>query len=355
MRSKDDIKPFLQRAVDRVNMGVSRTLTARLSSETPPMDYRHLTDTRTRVSTLLEYSLAYEMNILLAEEGKGFTISAVLWSVFPDLFIRDKSRVPIIGFEVKALHTAAEEKSANLSTPLHIIKKGDDFVVVVIWAWQRADVDGVSITYPHIHMVEMFDAYHLAQIRDYSWLFVQGKRIKGIDISTPLISPDDRPKGKLLKAEEGNMGKLMRIELPPELPNSVPNYDEMKAEGDRYARFKQSVLSFGLKTTFQEICDLQKASDVEINDFLAYPDAITVLGRARFQNGVPFILLAGSALTTWTKKEGQDPKYSRGSTALWLSPKLNWKLVRKGKGDWRVLAKGEKPDTAYEQMAVALS
>lgn len=121
MNDRELVESLLKRAVERVNMGISRTLTARQSSETPPMDPRHLTDTRTRVSTLLEYSLAYEMNILLEQEGKGYSISAVLWNVFPDLFMRDPSRIPIIGFEVKALHAAAEEKSANLATPLHII------------------------------------------------------------------------------------------------------------------------------------------------------------------------------------------------------------------------------------------
>jgi hypothetical protein len=60
MQNRDLIKKLLIEAVERVNKGISKTLTARLSTENPPMDTRHLTDTRTRVSTLLEYSLAYE-------------------------------------------------------------------------------------------------------------------------------------------------------------------------------------------------------------------------------------------------------------------------------------------------------
>ena len=63
-------------AVERINQGISRQLTARRSIETPPRDSRHLTDTRTRVSTLLEYSLGYEMNGVLADESPGYSVSA---------------------------------------------------------------------------------------------------------------------------------------------------------------------------------------------------------------------------------------------------------------------------------------
>jgi len=73
------VQSLLDRAVAQVNRGISKTLTARRSVEMPPLNLRHLTDTRTRVSTLLEYSLAYEMNHLLADEGKGHSVSAVLW------------------------------------------------------------------------------------------------------------------------------------------------------------------------------------------------------------------------------------------------------------------------------------
>ena len=207
MTNQELIESLLARAIKRVNKGISKTLTARRTNEKPPMDPRHLTDTRTRVSTLLEYSLAYEMNILLEKEGAGFSISAVLWNVFPDLYLRDPSRTPVIGLEVKALHTAAEEKSANLATPLSIIKKGSDFVVVVIWAWQREEINDVSITYPHIHLVKVFDAYLLAQIRDYSWLFAQGDRIKGTR------TPHPGPSHLIVRAHRYAMGVVPSFEI----------------------------------------------------------------------------------------------------------------------------------------------
>ncbi len=353
MSHAEFVQALLNQAVDRVNGGVSKTLTARRSSETPPLDPRHLTDTRTRVSTLLEYSLAYEMNHLLAEEGKGFSVSAVLWNVFPDLVVRDANRNPTIGLEVKALHTAAEEKSANLSTPLHIIKKGEDFVVILIWAWVRQNLSGVGITYPHIHVAEIFDAYLLAQTRDYSWLFNQGGRIKGIDISTPIISSENRR--NRFKAEEGNMGKLMRIELESGLPASTPNFAELRREAEKYQQFKNRALGLGLTETFREICDLQKADHLECPPPLNYPTALTELGRARLPSGSAFYLYAGGSIANLTHATPDPARQPSGTLALWLSSKLKWIIVKATEDAWRQIDTGNKPDTAYEKIKQAMS
>jgi hypothetical protein len=352
MSHAEFVQALLNKAVDRVNSGVSKTLTARRSSETPPLDSRHLTDTRTRVSTLLEYSLAYEMNHLLIEEGRGFSVSAVLWNVFPDLVVRDANRNPTIGLEVKALHTAAEEKSANLSTPLHVIKKGEDFVVILIWAWVRENLGSVSITYPHIHVAEVFDAYLLAQTRDYSWLFNQGGRIKGIDISTPIISSERRR--DRFKAEEGNMGKLMRIELESRLPASTPNFAELRREAEKYLRFKHRALGLGLTETFREICDLQKATQFQCQPPLNYPTALTGLGHARLPNGSAFCLYAGGNVAHLFRATPDQARHPSGSLALWLSSKLKWVIAKASGDSWKQIDTGNKPDTAYERIKLAM-
>lgn len=353
MSHSEFVQSLLNKAVERVNNGISKTLTARRSSEMPPLDPRHLTDTRTRVSTLLEYSLAYEMNHLLTEEGKGSSVSSVLWNVFPDLVVRDANRNPTIGLEVKALHTAAEEKSANLSTPLHIIKKGSDFVVILIWAWQRENLADVSVTYPHIHVAEVFDAYLLAQTRDYSWLFNQGGRIKGIDISTPIISSETRR--NRFKAEEGNMGKLMRIELESRLPASTPNFTELRREAEKYQRFKDRALGLGLTETFREICDLQKATQLECQPTLNYPAALTELGHASLPSGAAFCLYAGGSVSHLLRAAPDQTHQPSGTIALWLSSKLNWRIVKVDGAAWKQIDAGEKPDSAYEKIKMAMS
>ena len=354
MTNREYVQGLIGRAVERINEGVSKTLTARLQSETPPLDSRHLTDTRTRVSTLLEYALAYELNHLLIEEGEGRSASAVLWNVFPDLIIRDARRAPFIGLEVKALHTAAEEKSANLSTPLHVIKRGTDFVVIIIWAWRRENIDGVSITYPHIHAAELFDAYLLAQTRDYSWLYNQGNRIKGIDISTPLITPEEQPKGDQFKAEEGNMGKLMRISLEAQLPPATPGLAEMQAEAAQYERFKTRTLALGLTETFREICDLQRAGNIRCEPPEHYPDAIAELGRAELPGRGTIFLFAGGGIAHFSRTPPNPAEYPNGTAAVWLSSKLKWAILKVVEGAWVVVTTGDKPDTAYEKIQAAI-
>ena len=354
MSERDYVQGLIGKAVERINEGVSKTLTARLQSETPPMDSRHLTDTRTRVSTLLEYALAYELNHLLIEEGKGRSASAVLWNVFPDLIIRDARREPLIGLEVKALHTAAEEKSANLSTALHVIKRGTDFVVIIIWAWRREITDGVGITYPHIHAAELFDAYLLAQTRDYVWLYKTGKRIKGIDISTPLITPDEHPKGNQFKAEEGNMGKLMRIALEGNLPATTPGLTEMQAELKLYERFKARTLVLGLTETFHEICHHQRADNIHCETFEDYPRELAVLGQAELAGRSTLHLFAGGEVAHLTQVAPNPMKYPNGTSALWLSSKLNWTILKVADGAWVVVTTGDKPDAAYEKIQAAI-
>lgn len=354
MTNYEYLQGLIGQAVERINNGVSKTLTARLQSEAPPLDSRHLTDTRTRVSTLLEYALAYELNHLLIEEGAGRSASAVLWNVFPDLVIRDAQRVPFLGLEVKALHTAAEEKSANLSTPLHVIKRGSDFVVIVIWAWRRETIEGASITYPHIHAAELFDAYLLAQTRDYTWLYNQGNRIKGIDISTPLITPEERPKGNRFKAEEGNMGKLMRIALEAELPATTPGLAEMQVEADRYERFKTRTLALGLTETFREICDLQRATNIRCEPPEHYPADLTEIGRATLNSSRMISLFAGGGIVHFTRMPPNAVDYPNGAVAVWLSSKLKWAVLKVVEGAWVVVTTGDKPDTAYEKIQAAI-
>jgi hypothetical protein len=346
------IQELVQKAVQRINNGVSKTLTARLQTEVPPLDPRHLTDTRTRVSTLLEYALAYELNHLLIEEKNGCSASSVLWNVFPDLLLRNEHRIPVVGLEVKALHTAAEEKSAHLSTPLHIIQKGRDFVVILIWAWKRDSTAGVTITYPHIHAAEMFDAYCLAQARDYSWLFNQGNRRKGIDLSTPLITPESDLKGESFKAEESNMGKLMRISLETSLPSETPALHEIRLEMDRYENFKAYILRLGLSETFREICDLQQANSVAIDSPRHYPEVLTQVGSAVLKDGRLIFLFAGGSPSRFGKPD--DATFPSGSLAIWLSSRLKWTVLRVSEGEWATVANGEKPDTAYAKIAAAI-
>jgi hypothetical protein len=289
------------------------------------------------------------MNHILVEDGKGYSVSAVLWNVFPDLIIRDAQRNNLAGLEVKALHTAAEEKSANLMTPIQIVRRHQDFIVILSWGWQISSSAGVDIIYPHIHAAGVFDAWLLTKIRDYGWLLKQGGRVKGIDLATPIISGQkDR-----FKAEEGNLGKLMRIQLPHDMPITVPHFTEMKAEDAKYTSFKQHVLALGLRETFFDLCLLARAKDISAVDVTGYPSECTVLGTAIREGGKLFMLLAGGRPNNWLRNT-RAGKFPDGSAYLWLSPKLNWRLYLQRGNKWEVVGGGAKPDSDVDAIETAL-
>jgi hypothetical protein len=340
--SIDMIRELAGLSVASINNGVSKTLTGRLEKEIPPQDPRHLTDTRTRVSTLLEYALSYELNNLIEKRVDGYCLSNILWNVFPDLVIRDEKRNITHGIEVKALHTAAEEKSANLHTPLPIINKDRDFVLILIWGWTRETINGVGIVYPHIHDYGLFSAWALARIRDASWLSGQRvSRSKAFDLSSPMIeSENDQSK---FKAEEGNIGKLMRISLSSLVSSDVPYYEELRAENEQFSIFKKKAIALGLQEIAKELEFTLTGSMTEHPEIREYPSSTNLL--AFFDSGTIKIgILAGPAQKTLVKNIMAERSLD---IALHLTSKLEWKLFG---NDGQPIKKGKKADSAIEEI-----
>jgi hypothetical protein len=339
------IRSLLEVAVKEVNAGVSQTLTARTSAERPPADTRHLTDTRTRVSTLLEYAVAYEMNNHIDSLLPGHTLSTVLWNVYPDLVVRDQSRCRVMGLEVKALHTAAEEKSANFDTPIQLVRKDSDFVLIMSWGWQQAKVDNVEIVYPHIHACEIFDAWLLAKIRDYTWMYRcrdrNGTRKKAFDLCSPII--DAPNSGGKFKAEEGNLGKLMRIGRDNTIPDSTPSFREMKMENELYQTFMAKVLAIGLRETFNELCLLAGCDEIGFIEFDSYPNSTTQLAKAKLPDDRQFVLLAGGR----APHGGSRAPYPDKTLAFYLTGMLKWTLLEANEGAWLEKGEGQKPDIEF--------
>jgi len=345
--NKEDLQKLILEAISRINNGISKTLTARKSSEIPPQDTRHLTDTRTRVSTLLEYSLSYELNHLLVERGTHHSVSNVLWNVFPDLVLRDSAFDNVMGLEVKALHTAAEEKSANLSTPLSLIRKGKDFIVILAWGWCRSQEGVIDITYPHIHDVGMFDAWLIAKMRDSTWLINSNGRVKGIDISTPVINSDMHS----VKAEEGNLGKLMRIHMSDETSEHMPSFEEMLQEAEAYTEFKNRILMLGLNETIKDISEKAQCVLSIPEDIQSPPEIATVIGSAdRLLGKIHYVTGTKRSNVSWeTVIESLDDN----DVIIQLGNKLDWKVIKKTE-DWFIVSFGKKPDIELEKIHQAI-
>ena len=346
--TKEFLHNLISEATRKINSGITKKLTARKSSEVPPRDTRHLTDTRTRVSTLLEYSLSYELNQLLIEKGLAYSISNVLWNVFPDLIVRDSMFNNVAGLEVKALHAAAEEKSANLHTPLPLIRKNKDFIVILAWGWSRLHEGDIDITYPHIYKVGIFDAWLIAKMRDSTWLMNSKNRVKGIDINTPIISST----GSTFKAEEGNLGKLMRINMSDHTSPDMPYFEDMRMEADSYTSFKDKILLLGLNETIKDIAEKVGGILSYPNNISELPEVATVIGFANILGSKRIHFVAGRKRGNTPWNEIISPSKNE-NVIIQLSNKLDWK-VRKNTHRWSVIASGKKPDIELKKICEAV-
>ncbi len=346
--SKTEVQELCSEAQDRVNQGVARTLMGRLASEEPPNDPRHLTDTRTRVSTLLEFAVAYEANSILSERDSGGFVSCVLWNVFPDLLIRNSSGDAEAGLEIKALHTAAEEKSANLSTPLSRIQAGKDFLVIMIWGWEREESRGVEMRFPRIYFTEIFDAHLIARIRDYTWLLNQNGRIKGVDINTPFLSVAGST--SVFKAEEGNLGKLMRISFSEKSSEAWQDYELLKEEGRKLSSFQDRVLGKGLTEVFREVCFGLRTRNLQTNDVTAYPSEPLRLGHCEMERGGSLALWGGLRIQAVLA----EAEATEGDAVIWLGPKLNWKVYFLTSDGWVEIGAGNKAENSIREIDLAI-
>jgi len=206
---------------------------------------RNLTDIRTRLGVLFEYELAKAFNVVTESlAGAGFPkLSYVVANKYPDLAYRGAEGQIGVRFEIKAIEDIAEEKTANFDTLIKNIRKGGDYVVVILWGWSESEV--ICGQTPLIHEIYVFDAYELAMIRDVQWLnnppLNLGSGRQGYDLAYAVNSSSSG-----YNKEEGNYGKLMRIfkesslAFVPEDIRSGPTIPE-------YLRMRRNVIEFGLK------------------------------------------------------------------------------------------------------------
>ncbi|MDP2872924.1 MAG: hypothetical protein Q8P31_10365 [Bacillota bacterium] len=140
---------LLPRLVDEINELSARML-ARMATEELPHDQRHLTDVRTRIGAILEYFLALSLDTnIRAMVGQGFRVTYVPAQTYPDLYLRQPDHTPTLRFEVKAIETISEEKSANFDALLRDVWRNHDILCVLLWEWQPSDrAEEAHVVYP---------------------------------------------------------------------------------------------------------------------------------------------------------------------------------------------------------------
>lgn len=301
-----------------------------------PTNQRNLTDVRTRMGMLLEYELCKAIVTLLPEEVRNeIMLTYVIANKYPDLAFRARNGAMGIRFEIKAIETIAEEKSANFDTLIKDIRQGTDFVVVLVWEWEEESVRQVK--WPCVHRIFVMDAYHLAIMRDAYWLnnppSNTGDGRQGFDLCFGINSSVSG-----FNREEGNYGKLMRV-FDSEYERFLPEQVRSGSTLQTYYEFAKDTIHLGLNKIAQSIgvAFTEEAASIAITS--AFYVSITAE-----KDGQKLLIIGDDGLPKLSNVLPLMREVS-ASKAILLNGKFNWKAIDV---DGAVLAQDRKPATAIE-------
>lgn len=250
----DELLPIV---IERMNNQSNRRLWALYDGERIPENETNLTDTRGRVSLLIEHTLVDVINSMLAESGEeNIFLANVVANRFPDLEIRQRDGRLGLRFEVKALQATAEEKSANFSTLKKDVRPQTDFLIIFVWEWNSSR-DSSAINWDRAPLIIGAFALHassLATMRDTTWLDSPpanvGDAVQGFDLLEAITASNGKYKG-----EEGNLGKLMRVF---DVSNPIPAGASLELS-QTISRFKE-LEDFVISAGFDRLCELIAAA-----------------------------------------------------------------------------------------------
>ena len=329
------LNELIRQSTERMNEETLPWTVPLFPGDVLPTNQPNLTDVRARIGILLEYELAKAVNASLPSEIKDaeLVLTYVVANQFPDLAFRSPSGEIGIRFEVKATQAVAEEKAANFSTLIKDIRKGTDFVVVMLWEWRQHETR--NLKFPHIDAFFVMDAYQLAQMRDCYWLNgspdLESAR-QGFDLAFAVNG-----KGNAFNEEEGNLGKLMRIFDPKHealLPTDVKDSDTLQT----YYRLATELIRSGLIKIGGEIAALlheSGGSSTHVSDELPVSFVVERNGRRLVILGnrtMPTKKLSVAAMTT-----------HNADHILRLSKNFTWTVYDK---KWKRIYSGKKPAEA---------
>lgn len=335
---------FLPRVVEKLNTSRYRRMLALYNGDRIPENERNLTDTRNRVSLIIEYHLAAISNEIFSEDGlDNLFCSSVVANRFPDLEYHNNQGKKGVRIEVKCIESIAEEKSANFDTLIKDIRLNSDYVVVFLWEWSK-EQDGIHWDRaPKILKTFIFHARSLAQLRDQSWLNSPPSNIRGFqgfDIRNAVVCGSSGD----YSVEEGNYGKLLRIWKSGDRYFSFGDEPLIKDTTDEYFRFKNETIKSGF-----DFISVSKIAAIKDEKARKIPDG----EHYGYIIGDTMTILAGQDL------EGVRDRYS-DKTITSLMNKYKVKMVIKmnekyrstvlfdDKGVLQKLCMNEKPKKVYK-------
>lgn len=303
-----------------------------------PANQRNLTDVRTRIGILLEFEFALAVSSVLSPSSplQGMFMTYVVANQFPDLAFRDSAGRIGIRFEVKAIQATAEEKSANFSTMIKDVRKGTDFVVVLLWEWKRHQSNNSS--YPHIEAHFVMDAYQLAQMRDCHWLNTPPNGLtetrQGFDLEYGVNANANG-----YNREEGNFGKLMRIFQDKHecfLDESVLHGLTLQT----YRLFAETATRLGLLHVGRQIAERATQDGGQCQPI---SDALPTCYLLECAKGT-FVIIGSRRMPAKQEALGIMKQYA-ASNVMVMNEKFSWKVYDQS---WDSIGEGNKPAQASE-------
>lgn len=195
-------------AIERINASFSPRRLSKQSREIEPLptDQRQLSSYRTRLGTMLEYGLSTEIeSILRGIYGDEFFLTFAVAHEFPDFYMRDKHRKPLLKIEMKAVDADSDEQAARFDVLLEHLDPYRDFILFIGWKWETKLTDDVTWECPEIFTFAFVSAYDLGVVRDARLIATGGKIENG-----QVLVPSTKSPGTFTK-DPGNYGKLWRI------------------------------------------------------------------------------------------------------------------------------------------------
>lgn len=342
----DHILPKVKNVLN--NQYVSKNI-ARLPKDQEPIPShpRNVTEVRTRVGLLIEFSLG---NILQDKLPESCFISYGSTQAHLDLVIRDSSYEPKLRIEVKSMEDIAEEKAPSFDKLLQNLHDQKDILMIAIWGWKRVE-GSKRARYPHIYRIKAFKAYEMAKARDLFWVHSpRGNRLNAIGLFGPLIKGENEE----LKEEEGNMGKLTRIVKEKDLEKHgselLPCLD--KEELERYLHFMSYCKGIGLRRA-SELFFAKEGYDPHVSNDLPHFDRseFKYIAHGTKSDSSPMFIFSGSRVIREgclvDTKENQmrevleRKEYKKTKFLILENEKFNWTLGRINSDSSEILARGK--------------
>lgn len=205
----DFISALMPEAVEQVNLTFSPRQLIKQDRQTEPLptEKRQLSSYRTRLGTMLEYTLSTHIDAAIKRMfDLDLRLTFAVAHEYPDFYMRDAALARRVRIEMKAVDADSDEQAARLSILRSLIEGEKDVVLLIGWEWHKSLLPtGTACEYPEIFSYVVVPSADLVHERDQS-VVLRGGQVEAGRIMVP-------KKGGLgqLTEDKGNAGKVLRL------------------------------------------------------------------------------------------------------------------------------------------------